>query len=75
MNEPTASLLPFQIKPAYGLNSQLVEDPVLGLGLGLGQGVGQGFGQGGLQVPCANSEDDANAKANRTRKMKNLNLI
>jgi hypothetical protein len=73
MNEPTASLLPFQMKPAYGLNSQLIEDPVLGLGLG--QGVGQGAGQGGLQVPCANNEDDANAKANRTRKAKNLTLI
>jgi hypothetical protein len=66
-NEPTPLLLPFQIKPEYGLISNWV-DPGLGIGLGLGQGAG-------LQVPCANNEDDANTKANRTRKMKNLILI
>jgi hypothetical protein len=67
MNEPTASLLPFQIKPAYGLISNC--NPVLGLGLGLGLGQGEG------QVPCANKEDCPNAKTNRTRKMKNRTLI
>jgi hypothetical protein len=70
MNEPTSLLLPFQIKPAYGLISNFVEPSGLGAGLGLGQGEG-------LQVPCvpwANSEDDANAQANR-RKMNNLTFI